>query len=516
MRVKNSLKNILISILTQLIIILLGFLSRKVFLDSLGTEYLGINGLLTNVLSMLSLVEGGIGTSITYNLYKPLAEKNEEKVIALIQLYKKIYLILAIIIFVISIVLYPLFSIIANNGGKIYGLFWVYLIFIIKNMLSYLNAHKWSLINADQKGYILGKYNIIFNIVTTFSKIIILKLTGNYILFLLIEMFLFMIQNIWNGRIVNYNYPYISIKKRYTVDIEIKENLKKNVKALFLHNVGRYCVFGTDNLLIAFLINVKVVGLYSNYTMIVGQLDGLITSILYGISNSVGNLIAIEKKEKLFNIFNTIYLVNFWIYSISSIFLFNLVEPFLEWWLGSNFLLDRETLFIIIINFYITGLRVSVNIFKSKSGIFFEDRYLPVMEALINLCASFILAQYFGLAGIFIGTTLSTLLVPFWTQSKLVYNKVFDKSSWEYFAKYIKYVGLTLIVGSITTIICNQINLSYSFISLVVKGIICVLIPNLVYLMLFWKVEEFEYLKNIANNILLSKVKRRKGINNGI
>ena len=149
MRTKNSMKNIYISILTQIIITLLGFISRKIFIDSLGTEYLGVNGLLTNVLSMLSLVEGGIGTSIVYNLYKPLSKNDESRIIALVQLYKKIYGILAIVIFGLSLTLYPFLGVLMKDGNVITSINIIYFIFVFKNMISYLNAHKWSLINAD-------------------------------------------------------------------------------------------------------------------------------------------------------------------------------------------------------------------------------------------------------------------------------------------------------------------------------------------------------------------------------
>ena len=224
MRTKNSIKNIYISILTQIIITLLGFVSRKVFLDSLGTEYLGVNGLLSNVLSMLSLVEGGIGTSIVYNLYKPLAENDEPRIIALVQLYKKLYGILAIIIFGLSLTLYPFLGILIKDGSTISSINIIYFIFVFKNMISYLNAHKWSLINADQKGYILAKYNLIFSVVTTISKIIVLLITNNYILFLLIEAAIFIIQNLWNGKVVNERYSYIRTKKKYIVEKDVKNN----------------------------------------------------------------------------------------------------------------------------------------------------------------------------------------------------------------------------------------------------------------------------------------------------
>lgn len=518
MRIKNSMKNIYISILTQIIITLLGFISRKVFMDSLGTEYLGVNGLLTNVLSMLSLVEGGIGTSIVYNLYKPLAENDEPRIIALVQLYKKLYGILSIVILGLSLTLYPFLGLLIKDESYISSINIIYFIFVFKNMISYLNAHKWSLINADQKGYVLTKYNLIFSVVTTISKIIILIMTNNYILFLLIEAIIFIIQNLWNGKIVNERYPYIKTKNKYAVEKDVKNNLIINVKALFLHNVGAYCVLGTDNILISAFISVKAVGLYSNYTMVISQLASLLSPILSGIGASVGNLIATESKEKSYEIFNITYFINFWIYGVCTIFLYNLLEPFIDWWLGKGLLLDKLTFIIILINFYISGMRSSIITFKSKAGIFSKDKYVPLMESAINLGSSILLVKYFGLAGIFIGTTISTISLPLWIQAKLVYNEVFNKSVIDYFKKYFLYIAIIVISGFITKIICNVISV-YGFFGLVIKGLVCVIIPNLILVLIFHKTKEFKYLLNIIKpSINLMKTKfilnKKNSINN--
>ncbi|MCX0398745.1 hypothetical protein LI014_15280, partial [Clostridium perfringens] len=179
MRTENAVKNIFMGLIAQVVIIILGFISRKVFIDNLGTEYLGINGLLTNVLSMMVLIESGIGISIVYNLYKPLAEDNKEKIAALVNLYKKAYKVLAFIMVGISIILYPLLGKLMKTENQISELILVYSIFVIKNVISYLNAYKWALINADQKGYVLTRNNLIFQVVTTISKIIILITTKN-------------------------------------------------------------------------------------------------------------------------------------------------------------------------------------------------------------------------------------------------------------------------------------------------------------------------------------------------
>ncbi len=512
MRTKESLKNISISLLSQIVVVILGFISRKIFVENLGSEYLGVNGLMTNLLSMLGLVESGIGVSIVYNLYKPLSEKDENRIISLIQLYKRTYIILALIVFALSIVIYPIMLKVTKSDISYRYITIVYFIFVFKNILSYLYAHKWSLINADQKGYVLARVNIIFTILTLGVRIIILSITKSYILYLLIEIIVILIQNLFNSYIVDKYYPYIRCKKRIDLDYDTKNNIKQNVKALFLHNIGGYCVNGTDNILISIFVNLKTVGLYSNYTMIIGQLGNLISPILGGINASVGNLIATESKDKSYEIFKVTYLVNFWIYSFSVIFLFNLLEPFINWWVGYGFLIDRLTFIVVLINFYITGMRVSISTFKNKAGIFVQDKYMPLIESVINLGSSIILVKYFGLAGIFLGTTISTLCIVFWNVPRLVYKNVFNKPLRGYFIKYFEYIFITLITGIITTMICNIFTLENTFLLLVVKGIVCVVTVNLMYIIIFLKNEQFKYILRIINIMKTSYINKKSKV----
>ncbi|PGA19857.1 lipopolysaccharide biosynthesis protein [Priestia aryabhattai] len=511
MRTEQSIKNIFISIFSQLIIVALGFISRKVFLDSLGVNYLGVNGLLTNVLSMMALVEGGIGLSIVYNLYKPLAENERKKVIALVQLYKKIYKILALITLLISLCLYPFLNHLMKEGESISHITIIYFLFVAKNIVSYLNAHKWSLINADQRGYVIVRMELFFQITTTVAKILILIKTENYILYLLIEFFIYIIQNIANGIIVNKRYPYIKTQTKYSVDNDTKENLRKNVKALFLHNIGGFCVFGTDNILISSFVSIATVGVYSNYTMITQQLASLIGPLLGGIGASVGNLIATESKEKNYSVFKIAFLMNFWIYSFSIIFLYNLLEPFINWWLGDGYLLNNSTFIFILINFYLNGMRTAIATFKNKAGLFVQDKYAPLVEGLVNLIFSLILIKYFGLIGIFMGTAISTLSTVFWTQPVIVYQNVFNKPVWLYFKKYSLYAILTVITCLLTTMICNTLVIGHNFISLLLKGIVCLIVPNSIYVVLFFKTKEFKYILNVLKSNVF-KLKKSKQI----
>ncbi|EHK2306083.1 lipopolysaccharide biosynthesis protein [Clostridium perfringens] len=510
MRIKKAIKNIATSIISQIVIIILGFVSRKVFIDNLGTEYLGINGLLTNILSMMVLIEGGIGISIVYNLYKPLAENNKEQIIALVNLYKKSYRVLALIILIISIFLYPFLNKIMKTDISAISIILVYSIFVIKNIVSYLNAYKWALINADQKGYILTINNLIFQIVTTISKIIILVLTKNYLLFLLIELIIFIIQNFVNTKTIRRIYPYLNDKVNVSLDSKTKNNINKNIRAMFLHNIGGYLVFSTDNILISSFINVSTVGLYSNYTMIIGQLSGLLSPVISGIGAGVGNLIATENEEKIYEIFKTTFFISFWIYSFATIFLYNLLEPFINWWIGEGYLLNKFVFLVVLLNFYINGMRSVIGTYKSKAGLFVQDKYMPALEGVVNLVMSLILIKYLGLVGVFLGTTISTLIIPFWNQPRIVYKELLKKSVSKYFITYLVYLMIMLGVGWITGNLCNLIVGGYSFTSLIVRGVVCVIIPNTIYFILFFNTREFQYLwisiKNQINNLKWSKL----------
>ncbi|RDI45723.1 lipopolysaccharide biosynthesis protein [Falsibacillus pallidus] len=514
MRTKYSIKNVSIGVFSQIIIALLGFISRKVFLDSLGTEYLGVNGLMTNVLAAMVLIESGIGTSIVYNLYKPLANNDTEKVTALVQIYKKAYFIIAALLGLFSMGLYPLLNYIMKDGESISHLNIIFFIFVIKNIISYLNAHKISLINADQRGYLIARVNLLFQMGTIILRILILIFTNDYILYLLVELILFTLQNIINGKIVYKRYPYLNTKKKYMIDHSTKQNLKINVKAMFLHSIGGYLVFGTDNILMSSFVGLASVGLYSNYSMITQQVAALLTPILGGIGASIGNLIATENAEKKYSIFKISFFVNFWLYSLSVIFLYNLLEPFISWWIGKDYLLDKLTFIFILINFYLLGMRSAISTFKIKSGLFVQDKFAPVIEGAINLGASLILMKYFGLAGIFIGTTISTILTVLWTQPFIVYKLVFQKSVLRYFYLYGFYAMLTFLGCILSQKLCGILVEGDTFISLLQKGLICLFVPNIVYVILFLKTKEYRYIYNtvLSNLVFFNKKKQFKEV----
>ncbi|AZB43584.1 hypothetical protein CEF21_15425 [Bacillus sp. FJAT-42376] len=515
MRIKNSLKNIAVLVVSQLVMTAVGFVSRKIFIDYLGPDYLGLNGFFTNVISMLALVESGIGMSIVYHLYKPMSEGNKEKIIAYIQLYKKAYSFLAVIILVLSLLFLPFLGFILKGEEAIENLTIVYLIFVFKNLIYYFNAHRIALINADQKAYILSTLYFAVQLSTTLLRLVILIYTHNYILYLLVELGMSLAEAVISGLIAEKRYPYIKTKTKLSISEEEKRSLIKNVKALFISNIGTYLVFSTDTILIATFINISILGIYSNYSMIINQIASIVKPIISGASESVGNLIATESSEKQYFTFKVSNFVSFWIFSVSVIFSFHTIEPFINVWLGEGYLLDSAVFILILMDFYMKSMRATITIFKVKAGIFEQDKYMSLVEAAINLAASILLVHLIGLAGIFIGTMLSNILTSFWNIPRLVYKYIFNASLAHYFKSYCLYGMLTILACLITSALSQLLTfkLEENFLSLLIKGTLSLVVPSFIYSLLFCRTKEFLYVKMVGLGALSSiskKLKSRK------
>ncbi|SCB69557.1 lipopolysaccharide biosynthesis protein [Bacillus mycoides] len=508
MRVKNSIFNIVAGLGNQIIITLLSFISRTVFINSLGIAYLGVNGLFTNILAMLTLAEAGIGASIMYSLYKPVAENNQMKIIVLMNFYRKAYQVIALVVLLLGISVMPFLEYFIKDS-TIEDLYLIYGVFLLNTVLPYLYVYKNTFLNVCQKGYIVTGIYSVSSIVSTCLKIGILHFSKNYVLYLVVESIITIITSIFLSITVNKIYPFLKNKVSSKLDSETKNNIIKNIKAILLQNIGNYLVFGTDNIIISSFISVAAVGIYSNYNMLIEICRTFINQIFNNIYHSVGNLVANEDIEKIYRIYKVYMLLNFWLYSFFTIALCIMIEPFISLWLGTSFLMDKSVLIILMVIFYERGMRNSITTIKTTSGIFHEDRYASLCQAAINLIVSIVLVQYIGIAGVFIGTLVSALAIPFWITPCLVYKKVFNKPVKVYFLKYMQYIVLGIGAYLLTSFICSFI-LVKDVLSLIVRAGICFIVPNIVYIIIFYKTAEFKYLLGIFKRImgvLLAKAK---------
>ncbi len=504
-RTTNSIRNSFASTMLYIITILMGFVSQAVFIRKLGAEYNGIRGLFSNILSMVSIAELGFGSAIVYHLYKPMAEQNKEEIRNLVKYYKNVYHVIASIIFIIGMILLPLIPTIVGEVSipeNIRVLFFLYLLSIV---VSYLLTYKRSVLYADQKNYITNTVSGIFVILRSLVQIAIVIFTTNFVLYLINQIIFALLENVVINIIVNKNYAYIKkLSEANQLPKELKRDIVVKVKGLLFHKIAGVIVLGTDNIIISMTksLGVVTVGMYSNYNMIIGQVKSLFANMISSLTASIGNLLIEKDKAKARKIYQSILLVNSWIFCFCAISIYCMIQPFIKLWIGSEYLFDNFVLVVLLVNLYIQGMRQTTMAFKDAAGVFYEDRFVPLIEALINLTASVALVKVFGLAGVFMGTIISDLFLYVYSYPKYVYKLVLEGSYFEYFKLHIMHSIVTLIICLITAYISSFITVSNEWLQLVLNGVLCMTVPNILYLLLALKLPEFEFYKNKINNIL--------------
>lgn len=505
MRLHTSIKNVSISFIYSIISLAINFVSRSIFLKCLSIDYLGINGLFTNIISMLSITDLGIGTAVIYKLYKPLSNNDTESVKSIIKFYKFTFRIIAFIIAFLGM-FFSLF--VPTFVGEVtveINVYVVYFLFLFETIFSYLLTYKRSILIADQKNYIIILCDIAYVIIMNILQAIILFLFKNYYLYLIIKIVCRIIENLVITHIANKMYPYLCDKNVKKLDDNILKDIVVKVKGLIFHKIGYFMLSGTDNIIISTFISVKAVGFYSNYLIIINALNGLIGQALNSITSVVGNLLVSEDKGYSYNIFKMLQFINFWIYSITALMIYCGSKSFISIWLGENYLLEDTVVAILVMNYFMQGLKKNINMFKEAAGIFHEDRYMPIFESIINIIFSIVLVKYIGISGVILGTIISALFLYFYSYPKYTYLPLFNKNYIQYLMDYLPYMLLFLFMLLGTIYFDSQINITNFYIDFLFKIISVFFIANIIYIFIFYKTTMFKKILIYVKNILKYK-----------
>ena len=495
-RTQNTIKNFMSSAWLQLLGTALSFVSRIVFLKILGETYLGLSGVANNALAMLSLAEMGIGSAITFSLYKPLAENNTEKIKSIIAFYKHTYRKIALVVFCFGIALIPLLGVIISDAKKIENFYLVFFLHVLTAASSYLINYRATLLAADQKNYKLITANSVFSILTVGAKIAAVLIFKDYLAFLIASLLVPFVQRFYVHGYVGKQYPYLKDSNIIPIDKEEKNGITKNISALFVHQIGNYCVNGTDNLIIASVLSLAVAGRYSNYLLLFTTINGIISMLFNSMTSSFGNLIASNDSNHAFKVYRAADFIGFWLYGFSAVCFVCLSNPFLTLVFGKDFTFTMPVVVLLVLNNYMVGMRIPLFTVKSASGIFREDRFVPIIQSVVNLVVSIVAAKLIGVAGVFLGTLVSGLLPSFY-RPHLVYKKTFKLSSVLYYKEY----GIRIvIITTITALMYGVCRLIFVIMpalpAFCVATVVCGIIPNVLFFVLFRKREEFAYLKD--------------------
>lgn len=508
-RTENATKNMYTGIIYQLLLLIFRFITRTVFIKCLGSEYLGINGLFSNILTLLSMADLGIGASLVYSLYDPIAKGDKERQKTIIQYLKHIYIIIGIIIVASGICLIPFLKYLIKDEVNFVNLNIVFIIYVFQTASSYLFfPSKTEFLCANQKRYI---YNIIANIMVIASnvmQIVVLFLFKNFILYLMTILFFNIIQAFLISKKTNKMFPFIVEKPTKKIEKSEKKNIFKDCTSLMIYRLNYVVLTATDNIIISKYLGLTIVGLYSNYVLITNSIVNLLATFFDSITAGIGNLHASTEKEKDYFIFKLINFITCVCFGIFAIGIYVLINDFILIWLGKEFLLSSLFVAIISINLYIEGLRKLLATYRTTYGLFRQAKLIPLFGMIVNIVVSIILVKRIGIFGVLIGTLISNLVTFMWFDPYIIYKKVFKVNPIKYYIQNIFYFSLFALMAFVCEFICEQIRIG-GVLGFIVNGIICVILPLLLVCLIIGHSEIGKYLKELIFSIF-SKIKRKK------
>lgn len=508
-RTENVVKNAGFAVVIQLLTLLLSFFSRTVFIYVLGTEYLGINGLFTNVLTILSFVELGIGNAIIYNLYKPLAQDNTRKIQSLMAFYAKAYRIIGFTVFTLGMVLMFFIKYIIKDVPDIEdNLYFIYFLFLCNTTISYFFVYKKSIIIADQKNYIVLFYQQVCQFVQVFLQIIFLLITGNYILFLLIQIVCTLLNNVVMARKANKMYPYLMNKKVDRLSSKERTNIFENVKALFLYKFGSVILNGTDNIIISAFLGVTAVGLSSNYLLVISAVTTILGQFMSAFTASIGNLNAGEDQVSKERVFHKLFFISAWIYGFCGACLYLLLNPLIEVWLGEEYLLSGSVVFALVLHFYVNGVQFAGYTYRTTMGLFVQGKWTPIVAAFLNIILSLILVHPLGLTGVFLATSIARLMTTSIVDPYLVIHNGFSKSPISYYIKNLLFATLFVILVLNIKVALAFVSIK-GFIGLITKLFVITILFNTALIAICYRMRDFQELKLVFFQIINNKLRLR-------
>lgn len=502
MAIQAVSRNIKYSAVNYIAVNLLKFLVRMVFVKTLPIEYLGVNGLFSNILVMLSLAELGIGPAIVYSLYKPLAYGDIETVKSIMRLFKKVYVAFGGIILVLGLALFPFLDNFIKDGQSVPQVHYFYLVFLLNTVISYLWTYKRSLLIADQKQYVVNIYQAAVQVLVAVLQIVFLLIFADYWCFIILMLVGTVLENFSIARKADKEYPYLN-EASEALDLEIKQQIVKNTKAMICHKIGGMVVFSSSNLVLSKFAGLAAVGLYSNYYMVIAALNTFAAKFFESITASIGNLMVLEESSKKIKAFKITEFITALQAAICFCGLYVLFNPFVELWVGKAYLFDEVIVAAMAFSFYLTYMRKAVLMFRDACGLYWNDRYKPLAESVINLTASIYLTIHYGVIGVVIGGIISTLLTCFWVEPYVLFNNDIDIKLKEYFINYLKFAVVALLSATVSKFVYNSLFAKVTLVNFVVGIFICISITLVLWYAVFKNREETQYLMRF----IISKIK---------
>lgn len=458
-RVKKSLLNARVNLIFYFLTLALSFFSRKIFLDCLGADFVGLTGTLQNLLGFLNLAELGIGSAIGYVLYKPLFDHDEAKINEIISVFGYLYRWIGRIILGAGCILACFLPLIFPDTQFELGIiFFAYFAFLASSLIGYFANYKQTLLGADQKNYVVTAYFQTATIVKTLIQMASAYYTGSYYLWVVIELAFGIIYSFILNWKINQVYPWLKSEvKQGKLLFKKYPEVMKYTKQLFVHQISSFFQYQTTPFFVYTFVSLQTVAFYGNYTLIVDKLCQLMNTVLGSTSAGIGNLIAEGNKNKIESVFWEITGIRFWIASIIAFTIYYCIDSFIIWWIGEEYLLSKTIILLLSLKIYIQVSTGGIGQFIAGFGLF-SDVWSSILQVILFISIAIIGGLFWGLAGIILSSIISIFIIVGLWKPYYLYTKGFKKSVWNYWYIWLKYNILTILSFLLSYIILSYIN----------------------------------------------------------
>ena len=521
MRTANSFKNLITGVFGRVLYMVLNFVVRTVFIATLSENYLGVNGLLGSVLSVLSLTELGIGEAILFSLYKPVAEQDTQKIRSLLRLYRSAYRVIGGAVLVLGLCMVPFLEFFVRGTTELVDLRIVFVLYLLEMSSSYWMTYYSSVLYTEQKSYSISLISYISSFLTAALRVgLLLGLRKTPMLSFYIYALVGTVNNLVNNllirRKVRRDYPWTRDLDAPPLPEEERRSIGKNVAGMLSKKVCRVLNDGIDNMVISALIGIGTVGIYSNYVTLRQYVNRLLSTVFSSVTASIGNLCAVDSDERKESFFLTLQFTYFWVYGFCAICFWTLFNSFIAgvWLHDTKWLISDLDVFLVVLNFLLQGLAEDVEKYRDVNGLYWHSRYRYVVSSVLNVALSLVLVGpcHMGLTGALLGTTAS-ILVMIAYDPVFVYREVFHKSAGEYYRRYLGNFGLILATGGLVHLLCLPFS-AFTPGNFALRLLICLAVPNGLWYLLYRADPRFLYLQNAAAGLIRAarnKLRDRRG-----
>ena len=509
---KKSILNVAVSIVFKIILLVGAILARRFLIKYTGNEVNGLNSLYVSIIGFLSVAELGVGSAITFCMYKPIVEGDNVKVSALYHLFTKLYLVIGAVIFVCGCIVLPLLPYLASDYKAIdQNLYLTFFLVLISVIITYLFSSKTSLINAYKNNYITTTISSLGLILQYGLQILVLVFTRSFIWYLVCAICAAALQWGVTEFIARKKHGAI-IKDKQRVDDDTKKEVVKNVKAMFMHKIGGVLVNTADSIIISIFIGVVVLGKYSNYTTIMVSMTGVLTLFFTPLTSIIGHMYVEQSRDDVNRYFNFFHTFNFVLALVFFLGYYAVIDNLVTLCFGTDLELSKSISFIITLNYFIQFMRQATMLFRDATGTFYNDRWKPLIEGLINigLSVGFIylfeywLGEEFAVVGVIAATILTNLFICHIVEPHVLYKYGLQKRPSKYYIRNYIYI----VVFALCLIALHFCMRSYSneWKELLVNGCIAVavaLVPSIA--AMFADGDFRHYFKHIVNKLFKRK-----------